>query len=58
VAISPVSEEGAIANLDAEAPGWDFDGMRVAAKQQWSEALGARFKAVDQRTVAQRHGGR
>lgn len=41
VAISPVSEEGAIANLDAEAPGWDFDGMRVAAKQQWSEALGA-----------------
>ncbi|WP_231732502.1 GH92 family glycosyl hydrolase [Stenotrophomonas nitritireducens] len=41
VAISPVSEEGAIANLDAEAPGWDFDGMRAAAKQQWSEALGA-----------------
>lgn len=41
VAISPVSEEGAIANLDAEAPGWDFDGMRAAAKQQWSSALGA-----------------
>lgn len=41
VAISPVSEEGAIANLDAEAPGWDFDGMRAAAKQQWSAALGA-----------------
>lgn len=41
VAISPVSEEGAIANLDAEAPGWDFDGMRAAAKQQWSEALSA-----------------
>ncbi|MGE8281861.1 MAG: GH92 family glycosyl hydrolase, partial [Stenotrophomonas sp.] len=41
VAISPVSEEGAIANLDAEAPGWDFDGMRASAKQQWSEALGA-----------------
>ena len=41
VAISPVSEEGAIANLDAEAPGWDFDGMRAAARQQWSEALGA-----------------
>ncbi len=41
VAISPVSEEGAIANLDAEAPDWDFDGMRAAAKQQWSEALGA-----------------
>jgi len=41
VAISPVSEEGAIANLDAEAPGWDFDGMRAVARQQWSEALGA-----------------
>lgn len=41
LAISPVSEEGAIANLDAEAPGWDFDGMRAAAKQQWNEALGA-----------------
>ncbi|WP_269790338.1 GH92 family glycosyl hydrolase [Stenotrophomonas sp. Iso1] len=41
VAISPVSEDNAIANLDAEAPDWDFDGMRSAAKQQWSEALGA-----------------
>ncbi|PPJ41327.1 MULTISPECIES: GH92 family glycosyl hydrolase [unclassified Pseudoxanthomonas] len=41
VAISPVSEEGAIANLDAESPGWDFDGMRSAAKQQWRDALGA-----------------
>ncbi|HEX7801624.1 MAG TPA: GH92 family glycosyl hydrolase [Pseudoxanthomonas sp.] len=41
VALSPVSEDNAIANLDAEAPGWDFDGMRAAAKRQWSEALGA-----------------
>lgn len=41
VAISPVSEDSAIANLDAEAPGWDFDGMRASAKRQWSEALGA-----------------
>lgn len=41
VAISPVSEENAIANLDAEAPGWDFDGVRAAAKRQWSEALDA-----------------
>ena len=40
VSISPVSEENAIANLDAEAPGWDFDGMRAAAKKQWSDALG------------------
>ncbi|UOV06838.1 GH92 family glycosyl hydrolase [Pseudoxanthomonas mexicana] len=41
VAISPVSEDNAIANLDAEAPGWDFDGMRASAKRQWSQALGA-----------------
>ena len=41
VALSPVSEDNAIANLDAESPGWDFDGMRAAAKRQWSEALGA-----------------
>ncbi len=51
VSISPVSEDNAIANLDAEAPGWDFDGMRAAAKQQWSAAL----DAVDaQGTPAQR----
>jgi predicted alpha-1,2-mannosidase len=40
VAISPVSEESAIANLDAEVPGWDFDGVRAQAKAQWSQALG------------------
>ena len=40
VSISPVSEEGAIANLEAEAPGWDFDGMRRAAAAQWAQALG------------------
>lgn len=41
VSISPVSENGAIANLDAEVPGWDFDGVRTAAKAQWASALGA-----------------
>ena len=40
VAISPVSEEGAIANLDAEMPGFDFDAVRSAARQSWSDALG------------------
>jgi predicted alpha-1,2-mannosidase len=39
VAISSVSEDGAIANLDAEMPGWDFDGVRAAAKRQWAQAL-------------------
>ncbi|HEY0503491.1 MAG TPA: GH92 family glycosyl hydrolase [Lysobacter sp.] len=41
VAISPVSEDGAIANLDAEVPGWDFDAVRRDAKSQWTQALGA-----------------
>ncbi|WP_295976059.1 GH92 family glycosyl hydrolase [uncultured Xanthomonas sp.] len=41
VAISPVSEDSAIANLDAEVPGWDFDGVRRAARAQWAQALGA-----------------
>ncbi len=41
VAISPVSEDNAIANLDAEVPGWDFDGVRADARRQWTRALGA-----------------
>lgn len=40
VAISPVSEEGAIANL-AEMPGWDFDGERAKARAAWDQALSA-----------------
>ncbi|HYM85468.1 MAG TPA: GH92 family glycosyl hydrolase, partial [Pseudoxanthomonas sp.] len=41
VAISPVSEDGAIANLDAEVPGWDFESVRSQAKAQWTQALDA-----------------
>lgn len=41
LAISPVSEEGAIANLDAEVPGFDFDRVRADAKRQWQQALAA-----------------
>lgn len=41
VAISPVSEDNAIANLDAEVPAWDFDSVRRDAKAQWAQALGA-----------------
>jgi predicted alpha-1,2-mannosidase len=40
VAISPVGEDGAIANLDADMPGWDFDAVRGAARKAWSDALG------------------
>ncbi|MBT2746221.1 MULTISPECIES: GH92 family glycosyl hydrolase [unclassified Lysobacter] len=41
VAISPVSEDSAIANLDAEVPGFDFDGVRAQARETWSQALSA-----------------
>ena len=40
VAISPVSEENAIANL-ADVPDWDFDDVRRAARAAWTEALSA-----------------
>ena len=40
VSISPVSEESALANLDQEAPGWDFDAATAAAGAQWAQALG------------------
>jgi predicted alpha-1,2-mannosidase len=40
VAISPVSEENAIANMDAETPGFDFDGMRAKTQQLWRAELG------------------
>ncbi|HZV64223.1 MAG TPA: GH92 family glycosyl hydrolase [Telluria sp.] len=40
VAISGVSEAGAIANL-AEMPGWDFDAERAKASKAWNDALSA-----------------
>jgi len=40
VSISPVSEDNAIANLDADMPGWDFDATRDAARAAWTSALG------------------
>jgi predicted alpha-1,2-mannosidase len=39
VAISPVSEESALANLEDE-PGWDFEATRARARAAWSAALG------------------
>jgi predicted alpha-1,2-mannosidase len=41
VALSPVSEDNAIANLDKEVPGWDFERVRADARRAWSDALGA-----------------
>ena len=41
VAISPVSEANAIANLDQDGKGWDFDARRADATAAWNKALSA-----------------
>ncbi|MGD2069271.1 MAG: GH92 family glycosyl hydrolase, partial [Gemmatimonadota bacterium] len=40
VGLSHVSERGALDNLRAEAPGWDFDAARRAARAAWADELG------------------
>jgi predicted alpha-1,2-mannosidase len=39
VAISPVSAANAVANLDTDGAGWDFDARRAQAKAAWDKAL-------------------
>lgn len=39
VALSPVSVEGARANLAAELPGWDFEATMKAADNAWNDEL-------------------
>ncbi len=39
VAISPVSEANAVANMDKDGQGWDFDGRRAEARDAWNKAL-------------------
>jgi len=39
VGLSPVSIEGARANMAAELPGWDFDTVTEAAELQWEQEL-------------------
>ena len=40
VALSAVDEQGALGNLNAEAPHWDFDAYRQEAHDSWQRALG------------------
>ena len=40
VAISAVSEEGAMRNLKAELPGWDFEKVKKDAQEKWNAELG------------------
>jgi len=37
--LSPVSTEGALRNLDAEVPHWDFDRVRREAREKWNREL-------------------
>ena len=39
LAISTTSEANAIANLNAEVPGFDFDAVHAQARQSWQQAL-------------------
>ena len=39
VGLSTVSSEGAMRNLDAENPGWDFDKVRNDTEQSWNNEL-------------------
>ncbi len=48
VGISPVSEENAQANIEAEVPGWDFDSIATAAHDKWDDALGVIEFQTDQ----------
>lgn len=43
VGISPVSYEGALLNLETEAPGWEFDSFREKAEKMWEKEL-SRFE--------------
>ena len=40
VAISPVSTNGALDNMVAETPNWDFDSIKLQGQQQWNNELG------------------
>jgi predicted alpha-1,2-mannosidase len=39
VGISGVDQQGAIRNVDTEMPGWDFEGVREAARMAWEREL-------------------
>lgn len=40
IGLSYVSDDAALANLDAEDPGWDFEAVHAAALATWNAALG------------------
>jgi len=55
VGLSYTSARNAIANLDAELPGWDFDATHAKATTKWDEALSKidlQGGTPDERTIA------
>jgi predicted alpha-1,2-mannosidase len=53
IGTSFISIEQARANLDAELPNWDFDGVRAALKKTWNDKLG--MIAIEGASDDQRH---
>jgi predicted alpha-1,2-mannosidase len=53
VGLSTVSVEGARRNLRAEIPGWDFDAVAKAARQQWQKALSVIDAETDDKNLKQ-----
>ncbi|MDB5977995.1 MAG: putative alpha,2-mannosidase [Nevskia sp.] len=55
VALSPIDVPTAVAELDADLPGWDFAAARQAASDSWARELG-RIEVIDKRpeTTTQR----
>ncbi|WP_419805399.1 GH92 family glycosyl hydrolase [Terriglobus sp.] len=50
VVLSPVSEANALANMQAEAPGFDFDAIQKQAEQRWQQALSVAHFDADEPT--------
>ena len=51
IAVSSVSAENALLNLDQEVPDWDFDQVRRNARDLWSKELGSITADADEATL-------
>ncbi|MGY4386256.1 putative alpha-1,2-mannosidase [Pedobacter sp. UYP24] len=50
--LSPVSQENAIENMKAEAPGWDFNKMKEEAQASWNKELNKiKIEAADDEKI-------
>lgn len=52
VSLSSVSTDGALANMNAELPGWNFDATAQLAEKEWNKELSRiRIETGDERTM-------